>query len=125
RERVRFVGARGRDELARLMAGARLFLNPSHSETYGLTALEAAASGVPVVASAAGGLVEAVRHGETGVMLGTRDPQEWADAVTALLRDPAEIGRLSSGGRAHARRHTWARMAHETLAAYGRLLDRS
>lgn len=121
-ERVRFIGARDRDQLARLMAGARLFLNPSHSETYGLTALEASASGVPVVAAAAGGLVEAVRHGETGLVLQTREPQEWADAVTGLLRDPAEIRRLSEGGRVHARRHTWARMAHETLAAYRRVL---
>ncbi|WP_147916955.1 glycosyltransferase [Ruania zhangjianzhongii] len=124
-ERVRFVGARDRDELARLMAGARLFLNPSHSETYGLTVLEASASGVPVVAAAAGGLVEAVRHGETGLVLHHRDPQLWADAVTGLLRDPAEARRVAEGGLVHARRHTWALMAERTLAAYRGLLQRS
>src|SRR5699024_1497082 len=123
-ERVRFVGARDRDELARLMAGARLFLNPSHSETYGLTALEAAACGVPVVASAAGGLVEAVRHGETGLVLDSRDPQDWADAVTGLLRDPDQVRRLGVGGLEHARAHTWALMARRTLASYRRLLER-
>src|SRR5699024_12806609 len=74
-ERVRFVGARDRDELAQLIAGARLFLNPSHSETYGLTALEAAACAVPVVASAAGGLVVAVRHCEIVRVLVSRDLQ--------------------------------------------------
>lgn len=121
-ERVRFVGARDRDELARLIAGARLFLNPSHSETYGLTALEAAACGVPVVASAAGGLVEAVRHGETGLVLDSRDPQDWADAVTGLLRDPDQARRLGAGGLEHARAHTWALMAQRTLASYRRLL---
>src|SRR5699024_11245053 len=104
-ERVRFVGARDRDELARLMAGARLLLIPAHSETYGLTALEAAACGVPVVASAAGGLVEAVRHGETGLVLDSRDPQDWADAVTGLLRDPDQVRRLGVGGLEHARAH--------------------
>lgn len=122
-KRVRFVGARDRDQLAELMAGARLFLNPSHSETYGLTALEASASGVPVVASAAGGLVEAVRHGETGLVLHTRDPQVWADAVAGLLRHPAEARRLAAGGLEHARQHTWALMARRTLAAYRRLLS--
>ena len=121
-ERVRFVGARDRDQLADLMAGARLVLNPSHSETYGLTALEASACGVPVVASAAGGLVEAVRDGETGLVLRTRDPQAWADAVTGLLRDPAEARRLGAGGLEHARQHTWDRMARRTLAAYRSLL---
>ena len=121
-ERVRFVGARDRDQLADLMAGARLVLNPSHSETYGLTALEASACGVPVVASAAGGLVEAVRDGETGLVLRTRDPQAWADAVTGLLRDPAEARRLGAGGLEHAKQHTWDRMARRTLAAYRSLL---
>lgn len=120
--RVHFVGARDRDELAQLMAGANVFLNPSHSETYGLTALEASASGVPVVAAAAGGLVEAVRHGETGLVLQSRDPQDWADAVAGLLGHPAEMRRLGAGGRAHARRHTWAQMAQRTLGAYRRLL---
>lgn len=123
-ERVQFVGARDRDDLARLMAGARLFLNPSHSETYGLTALEASASGVPVVAAAAGGLVEAVRDGETGLVLHSHDPQVWADAVTGLLRDPAEARRLADGALAHARRHTWALMAQRTLAGYRSLLAR-
>src|SRR5699024_7769603 len=123
-ERVRFVGARDRDELARLIAGARLFLNPSHSESYGLTALEAAACGVPVVASAAGGLVEAVRHGETGLVLDSRAPQDWADAVTGLLRDPDQARRLGVGGLEHARAHTWALMARRTLASYRRLLER-
>ena len=121
-DRVHFVGARDRDELARLMAGARLLLNPSHSETYGLTALEAAACGVPVVASAAGGLVEAVRHGETGLALDSRDPQTWADAVAGLLGDPAAARRFGAGGLAHARQHTWELMARRTLASYHRLL---
>ncbi|UFU08382.1 glycosyltransferase [Ruania halotolerans] len=121
--RVRFVGPRTRAELAQLMRGARLFLNPSHSETYGLTALEASASGVPVVASAAGGLVEAVRHEETGLVLESREPREWTDAIDALLRDPARATALGRGGRAHAERHTWAQMAQRTLRVYQDLVE--
>ncbi|SED99701.1 glycosyltransferase [Ruania alba] len=120
--RVRFLGPCSRDELAALMRGARIFLNPSHSETYGLTALEAAASGVPVVAAESGGLVEAVRHGETGLLLHTRDPDAWTGALQALLTDPARVARLARGGRAHAEQHTWAQMAQRTLAVYQQLI---
>ncbi len=82
---VTFVGPLDRPKLARVVRGARLLLVPSHSETFGLVALEAAASGVPVVASAAGGLREAVAHGETGQLMDSREPEEWGRAMTMLL----------------------------------------
>ncbi|UFU01720.1 glycosyltransferase [Ruania suaedae] len=124
-DRVRFLQPQERDDLAALMAGALLVLAPSHSETYGLTALEAAASGVPVVAAASGGLVEAVLDGETGTVLTSREPRVWAGAVASLLAEPAARARMGRAGRAHAERHTWARMAEGTLAVYERLLARS
>src|SRR5699024_11489686 len=71
-----FTGPQSRTEVAATLREARVLLVPSFSETYGLVALEAAASGTPVIASDTGGLREAVVDGKTGVLMGTRDPQE-------------------------------------------------
>jgi D-inositol-3-phosphate glycosyltransferase len=97
-------------ELAREMAVADLVLVPSHSETFGLVALEAQACGTPVVAARAGGLAEAVLDGETGLLLG-RDAGEWTRAAAALLRDPERRRELGRRGRRHALALTWAAAA--------------
>ena len=87
-DRVVLIGSRPHTELAKLMRHAEVFLVPSHSETFGLVALEAAASGVPVIASAAGGLREAVVHSETGLLMLQRDPVAWARGLESLLTQP-------------------------------------
>jgi D-inositol-3-phosphate glycosyltransferase len=122
-DRVRFLGPQSRVDLAALFRGARVVLIPSHSETFGLVALEAAASGVPVVASASGGLREAVLDGTTGLVLDSRDPQAWGAAITTLLSDPDLASRLSIGARARAERLDWPRSARELLDVYRRLLE--
>ncbi|MDO5499874.1 MAG: glycosyltransferase [Propionibacteriaceae bacterium] len=104
---VVYSGSRPRPEFASMMRGARLLLVPSHSETFGLVALEAAASGVPVVATAAGGLVESVQDGRTGIVLDSRDPQVWAEAITELLTDDAAHTRLSFGGLVRVQGQDW------------------
>lgn len=96
---VVFTGPLERAELAGLLRHARLLLVPSHSETFGLVTLEAAASGVPVVASRVSGLVDAVVEGVTGVLLDSREPAEWARVITGLLanaRDRDELGQRAS-----------------------------
>src|SRR5699024_3924682 len=85
---VRFYGAVSREELAAAFAGASAVLVPSHSETYGLTALEAAACSVPVLASGAGGLSESVHDGQTGLLIPSREPGDWAEAIHDVLSDP-------------------------------------
>jgi len=75
------------DAVAPLLAGADLFLLPSQSESFGLSALEALASGVPVVASRVGGLPEVVRDGETGVLCEVGDIEAMAEAAIGILRD--------------------------------------
>ncbi|MDJ0377744.1 glycosyltransferase [Cryobacterium sp. PH31-L1] len=120
---IRFVGAQSHAKLAELFRGARLVLVPSHSETYGLVALEAAASGVPVVASAAGGLREAVVDGITGLVLDSRDPQVWADAMAQILSDPTRAGELAQAAREHALRLDWTRSAASLVRVYRALLD--
>ena len=114
-DRFVLVGSRSHTELAKLMRHAEVFLVPSHSETFGLVALEAAASGVPVIASAAGGLREAVVHSETGLLMLQRDPVAWARGLESLLTQPELRHGYGTVARIHARRFTWRRTA-ELLA---------
>ena len=104
---VSFVGALPRAELAALIPRCALVLVPSHSETYGLVTLEAAACGVPVVAAAAPGLLDAVRAGATGVLVPGRDERTWAATIERLLRDPARQAAMARASVAYAHAHTW------------------
>ena len=119
---VDFLGPLSRGELARLFAGASLVLVPSYSETFGLVALEAAACGTPVVASATGGLREAVVHGETGQLMDSREPEDWGRAITSLLSDPGRLDLMGVVARVHARRFTWELMARRLSDVYQDLL---
>jgi D-inositol-3-phosphate glycosyltransferase len=117
-DRVRFVGPRSRNDLAALFRGARVVLVPSHSETFGLVALEAAASGVPVIAQGTGGLREAVLAGDTGLIIESRNPQDWADALTEVLGNTAFARRLSLAARARAEVFDWTRSAGALIDVY-------
>jgi D-inositol-3-phosphate glycosyltransferase len=97
---------------------------PSHSESFGLVALEAAACGVPVVASAVGGLTTLVDHGRTGFLIEGRDPSDFAKPLTEILVDQALARRLGRSAAARARAYTW-RSAAEALWERGELLTSS
>ena len=116
-DRIRFVGALDRADFARVVRSAELMVVPSHSETFGLVALEAAASGVPTIATPAGGLAEAVADGVSGVLLSSRDPEDWGAAVTSLLRDRPRLERMSHSARAHVRPFDWHRAGRQVEAA--------
>ncbi len=120
-ESVTFTGPMTPDALATLLRGARMLLVPSHSETYGLIALEAAASGTPVIASATGGLVESVADGVSGILLGDRCPQHWAESIEHLASDASAAAALGTTAREHAKERTWERSAGLMVAAYREL----
>ncbi|ROR82040.1 D-inositol-3-phosphate glycosyltransferase [Plantibacter flavus] len=120
---VRFVGPQSRVGLATLFRKSTLVLVPSHSETYGLVALEAAASGVPTVVAASGGLREAVVDGETGIVIDSRDPQVWGAAVSSILGDPGRLAQLGSAARRRAERFDWQRSGDALVDVYRTLLD--
>jgi N-acetyl-alpha-D-glucosaminyl L-malate synthase BshA len=84
-DKVFFLGKL--EAVAPLLAGADLFLLPSESESFGLSALEALASGVPVIASRAGGLAEVVRDNETGRLLPVGDVDAMGNAALEILHD--------------------------------------
>lgn len=119
---VTFIGPLPREELARLFRGAAVVLVPSHSETFGLVALEAAASGTPVIAAAAGGLREAVAHGETGQLMDSRLPLDWGLALGHLLTQPGLLARMGVVARVHSRRFDWRWAARQLAALYADLV---
>ncbi|SMH44891.1 D-inositol-3-phosphate glycosyltransferase [Rathayibacter oskolensis] len=123
-EWVRFDGVAGRDAVAARLRRARLALVPSAAETFGLIALEAAASGTPVLARRTTGLVDAVSDGRSGVLIDSDDPGVWAEEIRRLLADPAERARLGRGGVDWAATHSWASTAARLDAVYRRLLLR-
>ncbi len=122
---VTFAGPLGRGELAAVMRSALAVLVPSHSETYGLVALEAAASGRPVVASRAGGLNDAVLDGTTGILLPDRDPELWAGTIRSLLDEPSRAAELGRAGRRHALAHPWRATATGWARTYRRVIAAS
>ncbi len=118
---VRFAGALSRERLADLLAIATVTLVPSHSETFGLVALESAASGTPVIAFRGGGLVESVSPGVSGLLIDSRDPRAWAQATVSLLDDAAQLERLSGCARHYAEGFTWAATATALIGVYASL----
>jgi len=117
-ERVRFLGAVTPRRLADLYALADVCVVPSHTESFGLVALEAQASGTPVVAAAVGGLVDVVEDGVTGFLLEGRDPAVFAGRIGEVLADPALRERMGSAARERAGRYTWERSVERLLALY-------
>jgi N-acetyl-alpha-D-glucosaminyl L-malate synthase BshA len=100
-EKVFFLGKI--DTVAPLLAGADLFLLPSSSESFGLSALEALACGVPVIGSHTGGLPEVVRDGETGALCPVGDVDAMAGAALDILRDGDRWHAMSALAAADAR----------------------
>lgn len=120
---VHFTGALGREELADLLATTSLTLVPSHSETFGLVALESAASGAPVIGYRSTGLLESVAEARSGILLDSRDPAVWGAALARLLGDAGELGRLARGAREHALGLTWGATATALAGLYGGLIE--
>jgi D-inositol-3-phosphate glycosyltransferase len=121
-DHVDFLPAQTRDAAAALMREASLLVVPSHSETYGLVALEAAASGTPVIAERTSGLSESVVDGVSGVLVDGRAPDAWARAIDRLLRHPVRLAALETSALLHGRTHSWSHTAEHLAAHYDRLL---
>jgi D-inositol-3-phosphate glycosyltransferase len=122
-DRVTFVPPVDRATLADYYRASDLTVVPSYNESFGLVALESEACGTPVVAAGVGGLPTAVADGVSGVLVDGHDPQDWADVIGRLLRDPAQRAELARGARAHAGGFSWERTTDGLLRAYRRAVE--
>ncbi|MBG0856817.1 glycosyltransferase family 1 protein [Streptomyces spinoverrucosus] len=118
-----FLGRRTGDELARIFASLDVFAHTGPFETFCQTVQEAMASGVPVVAPAAGGPMDLVDHGRTGFLVPPRDADAVRDAVAALAADPALRTAFGATARATVEGRTWAAVGDQLIAHYEAVLD--
>ena len=116
---TRFVGHLDHDELVSLLHAADAAVLPSHYEPFGIVALEAAATGIPLVTSNVGGLGEAVINGQTGMSYPPRDIASLATAVRVVLDDPDAAQRMAIAARERLTSDfDWHTVAEETAQVY-------
>lgn len=124
-DRVTLLGRVSREEVPRLMRSADAVVSVPWYEPFGITPVEAMACGVPIVASAVGGIIDTVLDDVTGVQVAPRDPDRLAEALRALLADPRRRAAYGRAGTERARRfYDWGRIATSTLSLYERLVPR-
>jgi phosphatidylinositol alpha 1,6-mannosyltransferase len=118
-----FLGQRGGDELARVYASLDVFAHSGPHETFGQTLQEAAASGLPVVAPAAGGPLDLVQDGVTGFLVTPGDPGALAAAVARLAASPARRAAQGRAGRQAVLSRGWPALCGELLGHYRAVLN--
>ncbi|HEX2028361.1 MAG TPA: glycosyltransferase [Nitriliruptorales bacterium] len=124
-DRVQLRGRVGRAAVPPLLRSADVLVSTPWYEPFGIAPVEAMATGVPVVVSAVGGMVDTVVEGVTGVHVPPRDPEALAEALGALLADPGRRHALGTAGLRRAREwYSWGRVAASTLGAYRHVLAR-
>jgi L-malate glycosyltransferase len=116
-ETVVFTGHR--DDIAALLAEADLFALPSRSEAFPNAAIEAMAAGLPVVASAVGGLLDLIEPERTGVLVPPGDSAALADAIDRLVSEPQRATRIGAAARQTVQtRYTFERMVQSFESLY-------
>ncbi len=106
--RVTFLGHR--DDVPALLAAADAFVLPSRSEAFPNGAIEAMAAGLPVVASAVGGLRDLIEDGRTGLLVPTGDPEALSASLRSLIHAPERAAALGRAARAEVQRYSFDRM---------------
>ncbi len=123
-DRVDIVEPQPHHLLSTYYRAADLVIVPSRSESFGLVALEAASCGIPVVASAVGGLLSLVDHGDTGLLVPERTPKLFAKAIDQILGNPELAASMSQASVRRSHRYTWNLAAARLRRLYADLTTR-
>lgn len=115
---VRFIPPVAQSTLVDWYAAATLVCVPSYNESFGLVAVEAQATGTPVVAAAVGGLTTVVRDGVSGLLVDGHDPADYARSIERIISQPALRKELAAGALQHAAGFAWERTADRTVEVY-------
>lgn len=122
-DRVRFTGAVARKDMPAMLRSADVVTCTPWHEPFGMVPLETMACGVPVVATAVGGMLDTVVHDVTGRLVAPNRPRELGEAVSELIRDSFLRRSLGLAGRDRAcARYSWERVAMDTLRIYDRVV---
>ncbi|HIW90051.1 MAG TPA: D-inositol-3-phosphate glycosyltransferase [Candidatus Corynebacterium avicola] len=121
---VRFLSPRPPEELVTVYQAADIIAVPSYNESFGLVALEAQASGTPVVAARVGGLPLTVTEGVSGVLVDGHDPADWSTALEGLIVDDDLRNSMSDGAPAHAAKYSWDVTVEKMVDEYRKIIDR-
>ena len=124
-EVVKFVPPTSRAELVKWFQAASVCVVPSHSESFGLVAIEAQACGTPVIAARVGGLPTAVRDGITGVLVDGHEPSNWATHILDVVLNEGLRAKLSTGAIAHASHFGWEDTTDKLIAVYNEAVKSS
>jgi glycosyltransferase involved in cell wall biosynthesis len=125
-QNVRFLGAIPHKQLVSAYQSADVVVNPSLSESFGISMVEAMACAVPAIGTKVGGMLETVVDRETGRLVDADQPEALAAAIIDVLSDPSDARRMGVNGRARAEQHfSWRARARGLLDTYRQLLDRA
>lgn len=120
---VEFLGALHGRDLALAYASFDVFAHTGCEETFGQTIQEAQASGLPVIAPRAGGPIDLIDHGRTGMLTDPDDARALRGAVRELAADPALRARLGEAGRRAVLGRTWESVGEQLIGHYERVVD--
>jgi glycogen synthase len=120
--RVHLVGFVPHGQVAGLLGASDVLAMPSRYEELGTALLEGMQAGLPIVASATGGIPQVIEHGRTGLLVPPGDPEALAAALMRILRDRTLAARLGAAASREAARYDWSQLARRVLGVYETVL---
>jgi glycosyltransferase involved in cell wall biosynthesis len=123
-QNIRFIGHVPHDRIPELCDSAGIYLTSSNMDCMPVSLLECFASGLPAVATRAGGIPYMVEHGRTGLLVDIGDHEGMAAAAIRLLKDPELVMRLTSNAREEVKKYQWENLRDQWLGLYSHLAGR-